>query len=148
MSNILRHGPSNSITCDLAGRSIGSVLSDRNLQVALGFGTNVQARIYGRVVSSEHVISSGETVEVETVANRKANTVNITLRYGTANALTRGVNAGTTVKQVLTNQSFRAALGFGDNVIAKINGAAVRDDLYVTDGLVIDLETAANQKAS
>lgn len=149
MSNLIRHGLTNSMTRDLSGRTIGSVLGDRNLQTALGFGTNVQARVSGRVVSNDHVIGFNETIDIETVANRKANdAVQITLRYGTGNTLTRGVSPGTLVKQVLTNQSFRAALGFGDNVIAKINGAIVRDDLYVSEGMVIDLETAANQKAT
>ncbi len=75
-------------------------------------------------------------------------TINVTLRYGVSNELTRAVDAGTTVGQVLRNTSFQAALGFGSNTQAVIDGVVQRDTAPLSDGDVITIETKANAKAS
>ena len=148
MSNQINHGLTNSLRRDVSGRSVASVLQDRNLQQVLGYGSNCQIRINGQIASADRIISYGETLDIETVANRKANNVSVTLRHGPNNELVRSVPAGTTVQSILTNSSFRSVLGFGANSIARIDGALISDtNLTVREGMVIDIETAANQKA-
>ena len=148
MSNIIRYGATNQLTVSLAGRTIASVLGDANLRGALGFPANVIAKINGSTVPSTYVIGAGQIVDVEVQAQQKAAGCNITLRYGATNELRVSVPEHTTIKTVLTNPSYKAALGYGSNVVAKINGASVRDDVFETDGLTVEIEVQAQQKAA
>ncbi len=147
MSNLIRYGVTNSISQPTTGKTVDQILKDKSMQAVLGFGDNVQARVNGRIVEGSYLVKDGETVDIETVANKKAASVNVLIRFGTGNEIRRAYPENTTIKSVLTDSSTRTVLGFGDNVVAKIDGALVRDDLVVRDGLVIDLETAANKKA-
>jgi hypothetical protein len=54
---------------------------------------------------------------------------------------------GTTIGSVLRNASYKAILGYGDNVKALVNGVEQPDDAQVSDGITIVLETRANSKA-
>lgn len=53
--------------------TIGSLKTDENLRLELGFGDNVKMKINGIEMSDDTIIPSGATVEVVTAANTKAN---------------------------------------------------------------------------
>lgn len=147
MSNVIKYGYANNITQNWAGRTIGELLGNSSIKLALGIGDNVQARVRGQVVGASYVIQPNDTIDIETVANRKAAGVSVTLRHGPGNSITRELPEGTTVKEVLTNSSYQQVLGFGRNSVCRIDGAQVTDDVVVRHGMVIDIETQANTKA-
>lgn len=71
----------------------------------------------------------------------------VTIRYGAGDEMTKAFDDGATVRDVLTNTAVKAALGFGDNVRALIDGVEQTSDTELTDGDIITIETRANQKA-
>jgi hypothetical protein len=148
MSNKISYGYGNELTKNLVGLTIAQVLGDVTIKAVLGFGTGVVAKINGAPVGTGYVIREGDSISVEQAAQEKAATSRITLRYGAANVLSVQVDSATTVRSVLQNPTYRAALGFTDGVVAKINGASVNDDLTVSDGMTIDIETRAQEKAA
>lgn len=147
--NKLRFGATNSLDVNLVGSTIGSVLTNSNYKSVLGFGSNVQAKVHGSPVNSDYVIRSGDVIDIENRAQQKANgDATVTIAFGATAKLTRSYPHGTTVRSVLADRNVRSALGFGDGAVAKINGTRVSDDLYVTNGMQIDIETSAQQKAA
>lgn len=74
--------------------------------------------------------------------------INITVRFGSTNEITKEVRDGITVDQVLRDASFKAALGFGDNVQGLIDGAVQPGSNTLEDGDTLVVETRANSKAS
>jgi hypothetical protein len=70
----------------------------------------------------------------------------ITIRYG-IESITKEVSCSMTVGQVKTNPTFSAALGYGNNVDALINGVSVPNEAIVPDGATVVIETACNSKA-
>lgn len=73
ISVTIRFGSTNELTREFAaGTTVGSVLSDRNLQASLGFGGNVQAVVDGQVQQSNSPLTDGDVVTIETKANSKA----------------------------------------------------------------------------
>lgn len=145
--NKLSFGATNVLEVNLVGQTISQVLGNANYRNVLGFGQNVQAKVFGAPVSADYVVRGGDSIAIENKAQEKASNVNVTVTFGATSRLTKSVPANTTIASLLTDRTLRAALGFGDNAIAKINGAAVRNDVYVRDGLVIDIETKAQEKA-
>ena len=145
--NNLRFGLTNSLSASLAGQSVSQVLDNAGYRGALGFGQNVVAKINGVAVCRDYRIRDGETIDIEVQAQQKAADATVVLSYGATAVLTVTVPEGTTIRSVLTNRNYRAALGFGDGAIAKINGAVVDSDVRVVNGLRIDIETGAQQKA-
>lgn len=146
--NNLRFGATNSLRVNLVGQLVSAVLANAAYRGALGFGQNVQAKINGAPVDGNYVIREGETIDIENRAQEKAADARVTLAYGATATLNLTVPGTTRIRDLLTNRNYRAALGFGDGAVAKINGATVRDDIYVTDGLRIDIETRAQEKAA
>ncbi len=111
--NTLKYGISNALTLKLAGKKISEVLASSSFQSALGYGQNVQARINGRITEGDYVIKDNDVVDLETIANRKAADVSVTLRFGPGNQLTRGVPEGTKIKDLVLNPNYKAVLGYG-----------------------------------
>ena len=127
------------------GTSIAQVL-DR-VRPALGFGSNVKALIGGVTQPDSNTVRNGDVISVETSANCKAvdGEVTVTVRYGLERSITTVVPAGSTIEFVL--DKVRAALGFGSNVKALIDGASQPLTVNVAEGDTISVETAANSKA-
>ena len=127
------------------GTSIAQVL-DR-VRPALGFGSNVKALIGGVTQPDSNTVRNGDVISVETSANCKAvdGEVSVTVRYGLERSITTVVPAGSTIEFVL--DKVRAALGFGSNVKALIDGASQPLTGNVAEGDTISVETAANSKA-
>lgn len=73
--------------------------------------------------------------------------ISVTVRFGASNELTREVADNTTVGDILRNSTFQAALGFGANVQAVVDGAVQPDRTTLSNGDIITVETKANSKA-
>lgn len=71
----------------------------------------------------------------------------VTIKYG-VESLTKTYPSTPTIGQITSDPSIRAALGFGDNVNALINGVAQPSTVGVPENSVVVIETAANRKAS
>jgi len=70
MSILIRHGVSNQVTKEVADYpTTESILGCPNLQQFLGFGANVEARVNG--VAGQSVLSDGDTVDIQSRANKK-----------------------------------------------------------------------------
>lgn len=74
--------------------------------------------------------------------------IQITINYGLTKSLTTEVNDGTTVRQILTNPTHKAALGYPENVSALCDGVTLGLDDTVSDGDTIVLEKQAAAKAA
>jgi hypothetical protein len=70
----------------------------------------------------------------------------ITVKYG-VDSVTKQVESNVTFGDLQQGDAFKAALGFGDNVKALVNGIEQDMDTSIPDGAVVRLETAANTKA-
>lgn len=71
---------------------------------------------------------------------------NITVKYGVATRNTT-VADGATIGDVLKDTTSKVMLGYGDNVQAVIYGNIQDSSTVVPDGVTIDVEAKANQKA-
>lgn len=71
----------------------------------------------------------------------------VTLRYGPENELTKAIDAGVCVSGLLQDRGIQSMLGFGDNVVAKIDGDVVSGSTVPDDGDIITIETRAHEKA-
>lgn len=69
----------------------------------------------------------------------------ITINYA-GNPITRNVSE-TTVGALLANANYQAALGFGPNVTAKIDGVVQAPTARLVDGDVVYIEDRASSKA-
>ena len=140
----VRYGLERSASIEVSeGTSIAQVLEQ--VRPALGFGCNVKALIGGAAQPDSNTVRDGDVISVETAANSKASEVSVTVRYGLERQVTTSVPEGASIEEVLGR--VRAALGFGDNVKALIDGAAQPMTNGVANGDVITVETAANSKA-
>jgi hypothetical protein len=71
---------------------------------------------------------------------------NITVKYG-VDSFTKQVEEGFTFGDLEASDSFKAALGFGDNVKALVDGIEQDKRTVIPAGATVRLETAANTKA-
>lgn len=73
MTVTIRFGPANELTREFArNTTVSTLLGDRGIQSALGFGSNVQAVIDGEVQNPASPLADGDVVLIETKANAKA----------------------------------------------------------------------------
>lgn len=70
----------------------------------------------------------------------------ITVEYG-VDSITKQVGSNFTIGDLQEDDSLKAALGFGDNTKALINGIEQNRQTVIPDGAVVRIETAANTKA-
>lgn len=70
----------------------------------------------------------------------------VTVKFG-LEAVTKQVDPGSTVEDVVENSSIRAGLGYGDNVRALVNGVEMPDTAFIGDNTTIVVETRCNSKA-
>ena len=70
----------------------------------------------------------------------------ITVKYG-VDSLTKQVEAGLTFGELQDDDSFKAALGFGDRTKALLDGIEQDPGTVIPAGATVRLETAANTKA-
>lgn len=145
LSITVRYGLERQATIEVEdGSSIAQVLE--KVRPALGFGSNVKALIGGVTQPDSNTVRCGDVITVETAANSKAaDEVSVTVKYGLERSITTSVPVGSSIGDVL--RRVRAALGFGDNVKALIDGATQPESNTVAEGDVISVETAANSKA-
>lgn len=73
--------------------------------------------------------------------------ITVTVNYGLSNSLTREFPEGTTVGDIIRNNNIMASLGYGENVVAKIDGVTQETSRRLADGDSVDLEVRANKKA-
>lgn len=69
----------------------------------------------------------------------------VTIKHG-LDTITRDIEPGTTIGQLVTDRNVKAALNASDNVRALINNAEVPHSAIVPAGSVVYLETRANEK--
>jgi hypothetical protein len=74
--------------------------------------------------------------------------INVTVRFGGGNALTRSYPVGTRVSQIINDPSVKAALGYGDNVNVLIDRRHVDLSYAVGNSVELVVETRANSKAA
>ena len=72
---------------------------------------------------------------------------NITVNYG-VDSINKQVEDDFTFGDLQDSDSFKAALGFGDNTKALITGIEQHRDTNIPAGSIVRIETAANTKAS
>ena len=70
----------------------------------------------------------------------------ITVQYG-VDSITKQVESGFTFGELQECDTFKAALGFGDNIKALVNGIEQSRSTVIPDGATVRIETAANTKA-
>lgn len=70
----------------------------------------------------------------------------ITVMYG-ADRFTTEVECSATFGDIVANDRIQAALGYGDNVRALVNGVEMTNSSVPSDGSTIVLETRCNEKA-
>ena len=70
----------------------------------------------------------------------------ITVQYG-VDSITKQVESGFTFGDLQADDTFKAALGFGDNTKALVDGIEQSRATVIPDGAAVRLETAANTKA-
>jgi hypothetical protein len=73
--------------------------------------------------------------------------VNVAINFGLSNSLSRTFPTGKSLGQVLGDPNIQAALGFGKNVVGKVDGVTQSASYILTDGDEVDIEIKANQKA-
>lgn len=71
---------------------------------------------------------------------------NITVKYG-VDSITKQVEDDFTFGELQENDSFQAALGFGDRTKALVEGIEQDRSTVIPSGATVRLETAANTKA-
>lgn len=71
---------------------------------------------------------------------------NITVKYG-VDSINKQVEDDFTFGEIQENDGFKAALGFGDNTKALVDGIEQSRDTMIPPGAIVRLETAANTKA-
>jgi len=70
----------------------------------------------------------------------------ITVQYG-VDSITKQVETSFTFGDLQESDAFKAALGYGDNTKALVNGIEQSRATVIPDGATVRLETAANTKA-
>jgi hypothetical protein len=71
----------------------------------------------------------------------------VKIKYGTGNELSKDFPAGTTIGCVLGNQFVRGALGYGQNVQGFVNSVPQNDSTYIAEGMTISVHDKACTKA-
>jgi tetrahydromethanopterin S-methyltransferase subunit A len=72
----------------------------------------------------------------------------VTIFFGSTNSITKEFPVGTTVGRVLTNESIRAGLGFGANVVGHVCGAPQNNDAPLFDNAVLTVHNSECKKAT
>jgi hypothetical protein len=70
----------------------------------------------------------------------------ITVQYG-VDSITKQVESDFTFGDLQDSDSFKGALGFGDNTKALVDGIEQERRTVIPEGATVRLETAANTKA-
>ena len=70
----------------------------------------------------------------------------ITVQYG-VDTITKQVDASMTFGDLQESDQFKAALGYGDNTKALVNGIEQSRSTIIPENATVRLETAANTKA-
>lgn len=70
----------------------------------------------------------------------------IIIKFGT-DQMCRTVADGTTIRQVVQDQTVKATLGLSDNLRAIINDVPMPHTVVIPNGATLELETAANEKS-
>ena len=88
-----------------------------------------------------------ETINLTAVNQQPINKMKkITVQYG-VDSINKQVESSFTFGDLQEDDSFKAALGFGDNTKALVDGIEQSRTTVIPDGATVRLETAANTKA-
>lgn len=74
--------------------------------------------------------------------------ITVKITFGLGNSMTKDFPVGTTIGAILNNPQVRAGLGFGDNVRPLVDRVVQDRNTIAQHGMTIDLESAANSKAT
>lgn len=151
VSVTIRFGGGNELTRSVdQGTSLGSLVQNRDIKAALGYGDNINVLISRRHIDDPASYRVGEdvTVDIETAAARKAAENEVTVRFGGGNSITKRVPEGSTIGDVVGRRDIKVALGYGDNIKVMIDRVEQDMDDVVTQGDTLDIETAAATKAA
>jgi hypothetical protein len=92
-------------------------------------------------------VRQAHTEETKTKPSTKEKQMkNITVKYG-VDSITKQVGSDFTFGDLQESDSFKAALGFGDNTKALVDGIEQSRGTVIPEGATVRLETAANTKA-
>lgn len=128
--------------------TVSQVITDPTVRGYLGYGDNVRVLANGAAIDPAYTrVHDGMAISLETKANSKAAPDQILVRFG-INAAQKYSEYPMTVRQIKTDATLRAALGYGDNVRITMNGIALSDDAVIPAGSTVTVETLANQKAN
>jgi hypothetical protein len=73
---------------------------------------------------------------------------NVTIKYGLTKQVTRDADDNATLRDIISNPSVRAILGYPENVVAVIDGVTYQLSGIPENGDVIHLEQQAASKAA
>lgn len=73
--------------------------------------------------------------------------VTITIKHGLRDPLTRVVQRGTRISEIIGDPNIKAVLGYGENVQACADGTVLSPNDRVSEGMNIILETQSCEKA-
>ena len=74
-------------------------------------------------------------------------TITITIKYGFGNSIIKEVPVGTTVGDIIGDGGFQSALGYGNDVVARVTNQTVENGTVLNNGALLSLEKRANAKA-
>lgn len=144
----IRFGGGNVLTRSYpVGTRVSQIIGDPTVKAALGYGENVNVLIDRRHVDMNYPVGNSVELVVETRANSKAASINVTFRFGGANSFQKDLPEGTTVGQAIADPTIRAALGISSNVRALIDRVEQDQNATLEHGDVVTFETVANAKA-
>ena len=122
------------------------MLANKRLRASGFFHTQVETPLRASV----RVAHTDETKNLPAINNKqkqKNKMKKITVEYG-VDSVTKQVESGFTFGDLQESDAFKAALGFGDNTKALVNGIEQNRGTLIPDGATVRLETAANTKAA
>ena len=73
--------------------------------------------------------------------------MSVTIKFGPANNFSAEDGKYDDVQDILDDSALASLLGFGDNVVAFVDGSEVSNDYDLNDGDVVSLQTKAHGKS-
>ena len=71
----------------------------------------------------------------------------VTIKFGLANSFVAEDGKYDDVSDILNDSALASLLGFGDNVVAFVDGSEVDADFDLNDGDIVSLQTKAHGKS-
>ena len=121
------------------------MLANKRLRASGLFHNQVETPRWASVRKA-HTDETKNLPAINNKPKKKNKMKKITVEYG-VDSITKQVESGFTFGDLQECDAFKAALGFGDNTKALVNGIEQSRGTVIPDGATVRLETAANTKA-